>query len=83
MWDVEKLKESRPFVPAHTAAITQLNLDSFSNYILSSSFDGTVRSWNMEVWLPISTFRGVASPGGGMGRCAAAGAGKHSRSVRG
>ena len=51
MWDVEKLKEMKPFARAHTAAVTQLGLDTFSNYILSSSYDGTVRSWNMEVWV--------------------------------
>eukprot|EP00951_Prasinocladus_malaysianus_P001555 scaffold10723_cov45-Prasinocladus_malaysianus.AAC.1 len=49
MWDVEKLKETKPFQHCHTAAVTQLTIDSFSNYVLSSSYDGTVRSWNMEV----------------------------------
>jgi len=48
LWDIDKIREVRPFPRCHTAAITQLVMDTFSNYLLSCSFDGTVRTWNME-----------------------------------
>jgi WD40 repeat protein len=48
MWDADKLRETKPFQKCHTAAVTQLALDHLSNYVISSSYDGTVCTWNME-----------------------------------
>jgi WD40 repeat protein len=60
MWEVDTKKEVRNFI-GHTDVISSLRLSSDHHTLLSSSWDGSIRLWNIATGLMTHKFRSPAA----------------------